>query len=1154
MPSSLLLSSLFDSFLSSANVQHLAMALLHNLWQGAVVALVLVGLLRLIPARKANLRYVACLSAMTLVLVCGLATWGWLNIRAANLASNVTALEKVTALSQSASTAPSNWLNWPTLLVVLWLVGVAFTLARLAVSFCQVQQLKQDSRVASSDIQNLVQSVASRCGLKNPLRALVNENLSSAAVIGVLKPIVFLPASMVTGLTESQLEAVIAHEIAHIRRFDPIVNFCQMLIEALLFFNPAVAWIGRQIRMEREACCDAVGVSATGDQSVYLDTLALWAERMQGSAAPVGALAFADRQKSTLVDRVRRVLFPDFVPATRFSPMSTVFLFAIGLTLLATLWQGTMVAVALADKLLPHEQIVQALEDTRDEYDGAPAPLGKETVATSGPMTVKIKLETEDGQPTTSRVRIHYQTHSQKNGNTSSLQATAGSIKAGDTEASFVIKEGWGDVLVSSDDYVPFAIRDVRPDPKGDGNVANVVVPLRRGYPGQLKVVTAEGDPIANATISLNKVLIYKTESKISANSKSTSTHYVGSGTEELRTDAEGIAIIAHATELPRFKVRVTASGFESFAESPFGIAADEPHKVVLKRALPIVGVVTDENGAPLKDVSLHSFSSFKKTPNGTHYNGVGGFLIAKEFSETLAVTSEKGEFSIDTLNSDWTYNLIADAGDRGLTTFFGARPGDEPVTISINGPVNISGVVSGNLERLRKGDEYVLTYGLCLTGPDGNSKCDSSGRLKLDVVDGKAKFELKNVLPGVYRIRGNEIKVTESMDDVAIVVPSEAEDANRTVARNVRLKFKSGAGVAAFRGRISVFSRQEHSDVHFGRPVDVVDGVAEFEVNAPTKLNVELMDAPGFLFDDGLRKTNLMVDVGEGDLEENVEVFPAGSVVGQIKVAERREGAWLGVFGYMDSRCAGGVRTSSVSDECDADGKFHLANVPYGATFRLKARHGAFCQLIESIDVSEQTPLVEKQITLEDGPVLRGTIIDSEGKPFAQQPISLRLLLGDKDNHFEIGSVLTNRDGEFDFGPVNSKLGTHFVEIRTERTHAQTFVAVEEFDSPLNITLAPGLIIEGRLIDDETGEPIAGAEVYAMPSKFRLDAIHGYEAEGKTDENGIFEFTNLNDEEYQLNTRVLRGRVVNRDDVPAGKRNVRLRVTTSPNSPTSEF
>ena len=363
--------------LISVQVQHLAMTLIHNLWQGAIVALALVGLLRLIPARKANLRYAACLAALILVFVCGLATWGWLNIRAGDAAAVLATTGEGSAASPS-SAAISIW-NWQLILVTVWLVGVLFMLCRLARSFGQIKQLKQNSRDASSEVQSLVTQIAERCGLLKPLRVLISDTISSAAVIGLLKPVLFIPASMITGLNKLQLEAVIAHEIAHIRRFDPVVNFCQLLIEAVLFFNPAVAWIGGQIRIEREACCDVFGVTATGDESMYLDTLALWAEQMknEGSSPTVGALAFADRQESTLLDRVRRVLFPDFVPATRFSPLSTVFLFAIGLVLFASLWQGTMLAVQVADELLPHDQVVAKLTEYRNDYEGWPIQLNE---------------------------------------------------------------------------------------------------------------------------------------------------------------------------------------------------------------------------------------------------------------------------------------------------------------------------------------------------------------------------------------------------------------------------------------------------------------------------------------------------------------------------------------------------------------------------------------------------------------------------------------------------------------------------------------------------------------------------------------------------------------------------------------------------------
>ena len=581
--------------LSPAAVQHLAMTLIHNLWQGAIIALALVGLLRLIPARKASLRYASCLAAITGVLVCGLATWGWLNIRVENTPT-------VESLAVPSSTASLSIWNWQLIVVMVWLVGALFMLCRLARSFGQAHHLKQKSRDASAEVQSLVAHIAKRCGLRKPFRVLVSDTISSAAVMGMLKPVLFIPASMISGLSQSQLEAVIAHEIAHIRRFDPIVSFCQSLIEAVLFFNPAVAWIGRQTRMEREACCDAFGVTATGDESLYLDTLALWAEKMKNQKSlPVGALAFANRQESTLLDRVRRVLFPDFVPATRFSPISTVFLFAIGLVLFASLWQGTMLAVQVADELMPHEQVVAELTKTRNEYEGT--RFGRKEPV--GPMIVKIKLETEDKQPTTCRIRAGYDNHS-SNG---SLQAFGASSKPGETECSFTVEAGWANIIVAGDDYVPATFFNVRPDENG---VANLVATLRKGYPGKVKVVSESGEPVANATIRLDRGILKKTKNRISMNATSTQTNGSLAIAAPITTNQDGVAVIDHATDQPMFHARVEAPGFEQTSPPPFGIIKGQTHKIVMKKALPVTGRVTDAQGQPLANVKLHILSSFK--------------------------------------------------------------------------------------------------------------------------------------------------------------------------------------------------------------------------------------------------------------------------------------------------------------------------------------------------------------------------------------------------------------------------------------------------------------------------------------------------------------------------------------------------------------
>ena len=97
-------------------------------------------------------------------------------------------------------------------------------------------------------------------------------------MIGWLRPVVLLPVFALTGLSEEQFRAVIAHELAHIRRHDLLVNLFQMLVETLLFYHPAMWWLNRRIRAERELCCDEIAVSLTGNRLEYARALTLMAE------------------------------------------------------------------------------------------------------------------------------------------------------------------------------------------------------------------------------------------------------------------------------------------------------------------------------------------------------------------------------------------------------------------------------------------------------------------------------------------------------------------------------------------------------------------------------------------------------------------------------------------------------------------------------------------------------------------------------------------------------------------------------------------------------------------------------------------------------------------------------------------------------------
>ena len=157
--------------------------------------------------------------------------------------------------------------------------------------------------VASSGWQATGDRIASRLGLNRVVHIVESALVETPTAIGWLKPVILLPIAALANLSPSQVEAVLAHELVHIRRHDYVVNIAQTLAETLLFYHPGVWWVSKRIRTEREHCCDDVAVAVCGDPVDYATALAeLEAYRSSGTSL---ALAVTG---GSLTDRVRRVL------------------------------------------------------------------------------------------------------------------------------------------------------------------------------------------------------------------------------------------------------------------------------------------------------------------------------------------------------------------------------------------------------------------------------------------------------------------------------------------------------------------------------------------------------------------------------------------------------------------------------------------------------------------------------------------------------------------------------------------------------------------------------------------------------------------------------------------------------------------------------
>jgi beta-lactamase regulating signal transducer with metallopeptidase domain len=294
----------------SADVMHsVSWTLLQFLWQGTAVAALAAVLMALF--RSASSRYVVGVGALFLMLAAPVATF-FLQARQGNAvvgqhhsevgsqksiaSKDVTALPK-TFLRVSPLLDTNPWL------VEAWLLGVAFFGLRYAGGFIFLERgRRKRSYPPSERVLKICRTLERELGLNRTVQYCECLWLQAPAVIGWIRPIVLLPVTTLSGLSEEQLRSVIAHELAHIRRLDAFVNLFQVAIETLLFYHPAVWWLNKRIRAEREHCCDDVAVALCGNPLAYARALTLMEE---WQSAPTLAMA---ANHGPLAERIFRLM------------------------------------------------------------------------------------------------------------------------------------------------------------------------------------------------------------------------------------------------------------------------------------------------------------------------------------------------------------------------------------------------------------------------------------------------------------------------------------------------------------------------------------------------------------------------------------------------------------------------------------------------------------------------------------------------------------------------------------------------------------------------------------------------------------------------------------------------------------------------------
>jgi beta-lactamase regulating signal transducer with metallopeptidase domain len=289
--------------------ERLGWTLLHFLWQGILVA-ALYALARALAGGRISARgryAIACASLLAMTAAPAV-TYRWLGNsgQAARIGDSTAwgAPQFVPGVAYAPVT--DFWQQAMPWIVMAWFVGAAACSFRLLMGFISAAALRRSCHApVLTEWQQTLDRLIDRMHVSRSVRLLATDRVDSPSVVGWLRPVILAPVGVLCGLAPEQVEALLAHELAHVRRHDYLVNVLQGIAESLLFYHPAVWWISNQIRAEREHCCDDLAVAASGDVLVYARALA-----ELESMRPVHFKAALSANDGSLLRRIERLADP----------------------------------------------------------------------------------------------------------------------------------------------------------------------------------------------------------------------------------------------------------------------------------------------------------------------------------------------------------------------------------------------------------------------------------------------------------------------------------------------------------------------------------------------------------------------------------------------------------------------------------------------------------------------------------------------------------------------------------------------------------------------------------------------------------------------------------------------------------------------------
>jgi beta-lactamase regulating signal transducer with metallopeptidase domain len=1078
------------------DLPNLQSALLHTLWQGPLIALVLSAVLALLPARRPNARYAVATMALVVFILAFFVTWSLPAARPPDADTQYIVSETV----GPGQTAKAVWPAVPTItvgsarerpaapgfsaiLLPLWMAGALCMLLRLLWLLRATRAL---AHTATQPVASpLLETFETLCrALKVPARTAlrISASVATPVALGLLHPLVILPAGYITALTPEQLRAVLAHELAHIRRHDYLINLLQLLAEAAFYFNPALWWINRQIRLEREACCDHLAAQYAGGPLDYAAALASIARHSPAFAPPQPALAMHGPVPTPgpLLDRVRRLLLPAHRPHLRLPWYSLAATLALTLLCLLATYTTTQAATRIITTYLQMDN--EARIAYLKELDPLPTPSNPEEMlralrAISGDVRIFGRLVPPEGSELDHDQGSLIVSTGQHSMFTGMATYTSSGVFSGTCPNAPVYIYGW------IPNFEPIFAGPFVPSERK--TIGGIEIPLTVANPARILLRDESDNPVPNATVGIS----YE--------------YFQGftRGIDSQTTDANGQFLLEQSTPPVPVNLSIAAPGYPAtqfgLLEAPAG--QDTILRMVKGHSVEVF-LRNKVTHAPVENASFRLLRSGNLQPGRQESHP----------AESLGA----GRYRLLDLDRGMASTLaILAPGLGGTVATLEPKPDGHPIDIDVP-EIYLNATIEGNLEPLKDYEgEVRIVLNAIISDADGMPMVHL---IDLDspvvTLDGnKGRFTITGLPPCQVLLHlgrhAEMIQLDGIMVDYVIRLDPPVVEADCTLD----IKLESPPGLPRANGRVSInIYDGENPTTSPDIEVPIVDGTGTARVPSGVTLALSLSGVPGYGFEPGQNghvptAINHAVPAGAQQTSIAAKLVATGAITG---TAITENGAplhhnWIRVSKHVEGQ---EELQSLDAMPIDASGAFAFRGLPLGNTYSVAVEYRDQ-EYAQSVALTQAQPVANLQITPPPIPEQRTIRVE------AFQPDGERLrgfhanVVLDTTPYAHLGS--SSPSNVVRIGPLDTGVAGK-VHVIPDRDYQPATVPLTPDATAVSVTVMPGRRARGRVLDQHTGQPVSGIQ-------FVITLDHARQLECKSNEAGYFTFTNLPDEPVAL-------------------------------------